>query len=655
MDGVDFEIGKGEVLGVVGESGCGKSVTALSIMYLIQQPPGRIAAGQIWYGSSNLLAGSDREVEMQKRSGGKVHVVRHDPLLKKHRARANKIRGRDISMIFQEPMSSLNPVLPVGYQVAEVLIYQRRREICDSLLTRKDLSAEDLELFEKACAAPDPTERDHLISDLCVETGTDVERVKAIIEASGLTLADRKERLRNLARHRQVGSRWFLEFLKQLDEAEEAHYGREWRTLSRPTLGQPALLLFDPAKNPRAAGLPGLVRITPKDDRLELHFKVKPTEELRARAEALLRDATGQPDWMMFRIVKQVVLSKDSIDFVYETPPNPQALAKAASALLNPGTNPAAKDLPPLVRVSPGEDHATLTFKTKATEAVRTRVQALIEEEAASDEDSVLSLVTGVTLHGDAVELAYPRLEASELRAEAEYRSRRLLYRLLLGIPVVRTRLMKPVEAEARRKVLELLKLVRIPEPTKIYGEYPHELSGGMQQRVMIAMALACDPALMIADEPTTALDVTTQAQILKLMKDLRARVNSAILYITHDLAVVAEISDRVAVMYAGKIAEDAPVGELFANPMHPYTQGLLESIVSMDSHKVEPGAGLPTIPGTVPDLRNPPSGCRFHPRCKFAWERCRVEEPKLVPRAPNHKVACHLYDPKEADRGRAG
>ncbi len=653
MDGVDFEIGKGEVLGVVGESGCGKSVTALSIMYLIQQPPGRIAAGQIWYGSSNLLAGSDQEVEMHTRGGGKVHVVRHDPLLKKHRARANKIRGRDISMIFQEPMSSLNPVLPVGYQVAEVLIYQRRREICDSLLTRKELTPEDFELFEKACAAPDPTQRDHLISDLCVQTGTDVDRVKAIIEASGLTFADRKERLQRLAGHRQVGSRWFLEFLKQLDETEEAHYRREWRTLSRPTLGQPALLLFNPATNPKAAGFPGLARITPKEDRLELHFKVKPTEELRARAEILLRDAIGKPDWMMFRIVKQVVLSPDSIDFVYETPPSPQAVAKAASALLNAGTNPAAKDLPALVRVSPGDDHTSLTFKTKPTEAVRARVEELVQE-AASDEGSVLALVAQVKLHGDVVDLVYPRLEASELRAEAEYRSRRLLYRFLLGIPVVRTRLMKPVEAEARRKVLELLKLVRIPEPTKIYNEYPHELSGGMQQRVMIAMALACDPALMIADEPTTALDVTTQAQILKLMKDLRARVNSAILYITHDLAVVAEISDRVAVMYAGKIAEDAPVGELFANPMHPYTQGLLESIVSMDSHKVEPGAGLPTIPGTVPDLRNPPSGCRFHPRCKYAWERCRVEEPKLVPRGPDHKVACHLYDPKEADRGRA-
>ena len=199
---------------------------------------------------------------------------------------------------------------------------------------------------------------------------------------------------------------------------------------------------------------------------------------------------------------------------------------------------------------------------------------------------------------------------------------------------------------EARSRIADAIRLVGLEGFER---HLPFQLSGGMRQRVMIAIALACHPRLLIADEATTSLDVTTQAQILKLVKDLRSRVNAAILYITHDLAVIAEISDRVAVMYAGKIVEDAPVNELFAHPMHPYAQGLLESIVSMDSRRVEPGKVLPTIPGTVPDLRNPPSGCRFHPRCKFAWERCRVEVPQLVTRAPQHKVACHLYDPKEA------
>src|SRR2546430_6988262 len=148
-------------------------------------------------------------------------------------------------------------------------------------------------------------------------------------------------------------------------------------------------------------------------------------------------------------------------------------------------------------------------------------------------------------------------------RTETELWSRRLLYRIVTSIPVVRSVLDRPIEEEARRHVVELFRRVRISEPTKVYDAYPHELSGGMQQRVMIAMALAGEPALMIADEPTTALDVTTQAQILWLLKDLRKRINAAILYITHDLAVIAELSDRVAVMYAGKIVEDAPVADL--------------------------------------------------------------------------------------------
>jgi oligopeptide/dipeptide ABC transporter ATP-binding protein len=227
---------------------------------------------------------------------------------------------------------------------------------------------------------------------------------------------------------------------------------------------------------------------------------------------------------------------------------------------------------------------------------------------------------------------------------QAQVRSRQLLFRLLMALPVVRRILMRPIEEEARRRVLDQLKMVRISEPHKVYNEFPHELSGGMQQRVMIAMALACDPALMIADEPTTSLDVTTQAQILTLVQDLRQRIHSSILYITHDLAVIAELCDRVAVMYAGKIVEDAPVRDLFAHPLHPYTEGLLESIVSLEP-QVSTSAPLPTIAGTVPDLSNPPSGCRFHPRCKYAFARCSAEEPLLLPQGEGRRVACFLYE----------
>jgi peptide/nickel transport system ATP-binding protein len=193
--------------------------------------------------------------------------------------------------------------------------------------------------------------------------------------------------------------------------------------------------------------------------------------------------------------------------------------------------------------------------------------------------------------------------------------------------------------AQARERTIELLDLVGIPAPQRRVGEYPHQLSGGMRQRVMIAIALACDPKVLIADEPTTALDVTIQAGILDLLRDVRSRLGTAIILITHDLGVVADIADRVVVMYAGRKVEEAPVDELFAHPQHPYTVGLLAAI----PQPVE-GAGrrrLQEIPGIVPSLPEPPKQCTFAPRCPRADERSRSEEPPLHAVRPDHLVAC--------------
>jgi peptide/nickel transport system ATP-binding protein len=190
---------------------------------------------------------------------------------------------------------------------------------------------------------------------------------------------------------------------------------------------------------------------------------------------------------------------------------------------------------------------------------------------------------------------------------------------------------------QARERAIELLRRVHIPSPAKRIDEYPHKLSGGMRQRVMIAMALACDPRLLIADEPTTALDVTLQAQILDLMRELKAASGAAIILITHDLGVVAEVCDEVAVMYAGEIVERAPVDELFANPQHPYTVGLLGSIPRLDRR----AAHLATIEGMVPNMMNPPAGCRFAARCPFVEPACRAETPPLVEVAPGHLTRC--------------
>lgn len=196
-------------------------------------------------------------------------------------------------------------------------------------------------------------------------------------------------------------------------------------------------------------------------------------------------------------------------------------------------------------------------------------------------------------------------------------------------------------EKEARKMAIDLLRKVGIPEPEKRVDEYPHQLSGGMRQRAMIAMALSCRPSLLIADEPTTALDVTIQAQILELMKELQKEYGMAIILITHDMGVVAEMSDKVAVMYAGKVVEYGDVKTIFTEPKHPYTYALLESIPRIDVEQER----LKSIPGNVPDPLNFPPGCKFHPRCEFFEKgKCDVEEPELEDLDGNHKVRCFFW-----------
>jgi len=194
---------------------------------------------------------------------------------------------------------------------------------------------------------------------------------------------------------------------------------------------------------------------------------------------------------------------------------------------------------------------------------------------------------------------------------------------------------------EAKKLVLDELDRVKLPDPEDVYEKYPHELSGGMKQRVMIAMMLACNSKLLIADEPTTALDVSIQAQFLRVLKTLQKETDLSILYITHDMAVVSEICDIVTVMYAGQVVETANVNKLFKDPKHPYTIGLIHSVPGVETSIED----FDTIPGTVPRLINPPSGCRFHPRCEHAEEKCKKEKPKLERISSDHEVACHFWE----------
>lgn len=207
---------------------------------------------------------------------------------------------------------------------------------------------------------------------------------------------------------------------------------------------------------------------------------------------------------------------------------------------------------------------------------------------------------------------------------------------ILSKIPIV-SRYKRMLNEEAKKEAINMLRIMRIPDPERVVDMYPHELSGGMAQRVVIAIALACNPEVLIADEPTTNLDVTIQLQILDLIKELKEKFSSSIIYVTHDMGVIAQMCDRVAVMYAGNVVELADLFEIFKKPLHPYTQALLESIP-------RPGKPFKSIEGTVPSLVNPPKGCRFNDRCPYAMEICRKEKPKMVEPKKEHFVQCFLY-----------
>jgi peptide/nickel transport system ATP-binding protein len=237
-------------------------------------------------------------------------------------------------------------------------------------------------------------------------------------------------------------------------------------------------------------------------------------------------------------------------------------------------------------------------------------------------------------------EMRFGRLEAAQRRTIARRRTALRLRSAYFGLWGVKRRVHQPLREETFWETVKLLEGVTIANPVQVARGYPHELSGGMLQRVMIAMALSAEPELLIADEPTTALDVTIQAQILELMRDLKSRVGTAVMLITHDLGVIAEVADRVCVMYAGNIVEIGSVRSIFKQPLHPYTQGLLASIPRMD----DPTKRLESIPGSVPNLIYPPSGCRFHPRCPQAMPICKDVRPPMTVEGAGHVVACHLY-----------
>lgn len=504
LEAIDLEIRSGETVGLVGETGCGKSVTALSVLRLIPSPPGQIEGGRVFldepedvhsvrqeydalglgrlpdpnpgvnlssYQLQQVLqpeieglrarlgaAKSDEEkAEVQRRLQAATSEF---DILQKPVEDIRRIRGNKISMIFQEPMTALNPVFTIGNQIAETLTLHRKTDLCREVL--------------KAIA---------------LQTDARAKKIKG----RRLTAQEARER--------------FLD-------------GRKPSALG-------------PADRTALSRLKGL-----KDD-----------------------EGVCSACW---------------------------------------SSAPSLWDYCP----SCG---ARLTFDWWAP--LRGRIMSTERK-------------------------LYERMLADPYDQTVDFmNSMRILRRL------VRARL----QDEGVRWAVNLLREVKIAEPERIAGQYPFELSGGMRQRSMIAMMMACNPELLIADEPTTALDVTVEAQILKLMKELQAKTNMAILLITHDLGIVAEVCDKVGVMYAGSIAEFGTTEQVFHRMMHPYTNGLMQSIPRFKgADSRERKRDLYIIHGTVPNLLHPPSGCRFHPRCPRAIDVCKERAPPLEELEPGHLVACH-------------
>lgn len=479
IDGVDLSIKKGEIFGLVGESGCGKSVTATSIMDLVPDPPGRIIRGKIFIDGFNILSDLDKLARIFVRSETNVKVRRNKRMIKRHNYILSKIRGDKVAMIFQEPFLALNPVLTIGYQITENIMLHSRIDIINSIIRRETLGKEG-------------------VADL----------------------------------------------LSKLDNAKD--YDEKRRVVNRWT---------------RDYGVP--------------------------ETEHSVFDLISHSD-------------------------NKEYIERELLSLLS--QEKMGVDLQPL---------GVAREYYKADDELFDLNLKLMQAEYNNDQNTAAKL--------------YQQIGAKRSEIRSKYSG------FLLKSKLLRKRMEAPLMKEARRRALELLELVNIAGPERVIDSYPHELSGGMQQRAMIAMALAANPKLLIADEPTTALDVTTQAQILELIRELNTVTGSSVLFITHDLAVIAEMCNRVGVMYAGNLVEETSVKKIFQDPKHPYTMGLMRAIPRADK-KRDVTQKLESIPGTVPNLITPPSGCRFHPRCKFAMDVCSEKKPKLVEIEKGHKVACFLY-----------
>lgn len=643
IDGIDFEIYPKETLSVVGESGCGKSVTALSIMRLIPEPPGRIIEGEI--------------------------IFKGEDLLKKSKRQMRDIRGKEISIIFQEPMTSLNPVYTIGNQIIENILIHKRT-------SRKEAMEHSIEILKKlGIRVPDQILKKypHQLS------GGMRQRVMIAIAIScnpALLIADEPTTALDVTIQAQL-----LDLLNNIKElfdmsimmithdlgvvakvsdrvaviyagkvVEYADVKRLFANPSHPyTWGLINSMPRIDKEIQRLDAIPGIVPNSlhfPKGCRFNTRCQLADEKCLIEEPEIKEVDKGHKVRCWHYQKLKEVRAKIDSVPYMYRD----KKYDIDRKVLLE------VKNLRKYFSVNYSVFQKTFDY-VKAVDGISFYVKegetlGLVGESGCGKSTTaaiILRLEKAtdgfVTFEGDNV-YALNKMELRNIRKKMQiifqdpYGSLnpRMTIANIISEPLVIHNLVKN-KKERDERVRKLLDSVSLsPEQMK---RYPHEFSAGQRQRIAIARALAVEPKLIIADEPVSALDVSIQAQIINLLQDLQKEFNLSYLFIAHDLSVVKQISDRVAVMYLGKIVEMADKKEIFLNPLHPYTQALISAIPIPDPKQKKTQK---ILIGDVPSPVNQPEGCRFYERCPQAIDICSKKEPALKTYEKEHYVACHLF-----------
>jgi peptide/nickel transport system ATP-binding protein len=646
VDGISFEISPGETLALLGESGCGKSMTALSIMRLVPEPVGRIANGRILLHGEDLLALP--EVSMRD------------------------VRGKRIAMIFQEPMTSLNPVLTIGQQIGETLVRH-------TAVRGAAMQARVLELLD-AVGIPDPKQRfgeyPHQLS------GGMKQRVMIAIALAGepeLLIADEPTTALDvtiqsqvLALMRRIQKDMGMSILlithdlgvvaEMADRVAVMYAGQIVESASRDNF-------FRAPQHPYSQKLfQSLPNMGKREQSLAvIRGNVPPLStvfpgcrfESRCDfAQALCRDTI--PQW--------IELDDGSVGVRCHLYDPDKGMEKVSKEILNQDqvVEGIATDKAPLLQTRDLQVYFPIhkgLFKrvvnqVRAVDGINLeiapgRTLALVGESGCGKTTvgkGILQLTrpTGGSVHFDGLDLT--QLEAAQLRPHRS--DIQIIFqdpfssmnpRMMIADIIEEGMIAQGISASAQDRAARVDRLLeQVGLSPELKHRYPHEFSGGQRQRICIARALAVEPKLIICDEPTSALDVSVQAQILNLLRRLQAELGLAYLFITHDLSVVEYLAHEVAVMYLGRIVEQGAVQEVMESPKHPYTQALLEAVPSVDieAEKKETAA----ISGEMPSPSNPPPGCHFQPRCPYAMEECQIKYPDISQLTDTHTVRCYLY-----------